>query len=262
MSTSKTMIRGGVTVLFLASLAMSYAYAAARGVLRCDSCMTVNDFSTTGKNWVLQKTNLNTPGLHRYRFAIFNITDKLLGEIVVTHYYDPEIGTSSTHALALTGTVSDMQQAYKVSIPDLGLTYIPSNIASSYTGSTQQQVIAPYLANYYSSSNSGQDTTTLAVFPDYSSAVYQLTDASNSEWTFVSNSGHDSAGNPLDDDAQPYTKTPPPGTILTPPVPVGGGSIAPRHTGGEYGVDIFGVSQWVDGVIDCMLNGCSHINGS
>lgn len=180
------------------------------------------------------------------------------------HFYDRETGGSSTHVHNLTGTVADMQQAYKTAIPDEGLTYIPSSIAATYTGSAQQETVGPYLAEYFQGSNLTQGTTTLAVFPDYSSAVYQLTDAATSDWTFVHNSGHDSTGKPLDDSAQSMTVTPPPGTIITPPVPIGGGEIKPTNpdTGGVYGATYFGVLEWVNGVINCMINGCTHIKGS
>ena len=98
--------------------------------------------------------------------------------------------------------------------------------------------------------------TTLAVFADYSSVVYQLTDAATADWTMVSMSGHDSNGYPLDDNAQPVTLPPPPGTVITP------SNSTISYIGGGYGVDIFHVGLWVNGVIYCMVNGCTHINGS
>lgn len=156
-----------------------------------------------------------------------------------------------------------MQQAYKTAIPDEGLTYIPSTIAATYTGSAQQQTVGPYLADYFQGSNLTQGTTTLAVFPDYSSAVYQLTDAATSDWTFVHNSGHGSTGKPLDDSAQPLTNSPPPGTIITPPISVGGGQIKPTNpdSTGQFDISIFGIDEWVNGVIDCMINGCTRVPG-
>lgn len=69
-------------------------------------------------------------------------------------------------------------------------------------------------------------------------------------------SGHDSNGYPLDDNAQPVTLPPPSGTVITP------GNSTISYIGGGYGVNLFGVSQWVNGVMYCMVNGCTHVNGS
>ena len=253
--------RGGVALLLLGSLFSSAAFANGRGLLLCNTCTTVSDFSNLAENWVFSNANLQLNGVEIYQFAIFNPTDKLLGEVSVTHFYDRETGGSSTHVRNLTGTVADMQQAYKTAIPDLGLTYIPSNVASTYTGSSQQQVVGPYLASYFSDSNPVQGQTTLAVFPDYSSAVYQLTNAGTSDWTFVHNSGHDSNGEPLSDNVQPVTTAPPPGTIMTPPIPADGGQIIQHPGGGGYGVSIWGLDMWVNGVIYCMINGCTRVPG-
>ncbi len=118
-------IIGGVVVaLLLASLFSAPALANGRGVLRCDSCMTVNNFSVTAENYVQTHVIPPEPGLNRYSFVIFNPTDKLLGEVVVTRFYDYETRTLTTHVTALTGTVADMQQTYRVAFPDFGITYI------------------------------------------------------------------------------------------------------------------------------------------
>ncbi len=206
-------------------------------------------------------TNVDPPelGLNRYYFVIFNLADNLLGQVIVTRFYDYETRRLTTHVTALTGTIGDMQQTYRVAFPDFGITYIPAGVASTFTGSGQQTVVGPYLADYFADSNPVQGMTTLAVFADYTSAVYQLTDAATSDWTMVSSSGHDSAGYPLDDNAQPVTMASPPATIITPNNPP---LVDPHSEGGGYGVDIFGLAMWVNGVIYCMEDGCTHIHGS
>jgi len=249
-------IIGGVAFLLLASLFATPALANARGVLRCDSCVTVNDFSVTAKNYVRTHITSPEPGFHRYNFVIFNPTNKLLGEVVVRRFYDYETRTLTTHVIALTGTVADMQQVYRVAFPDFGITYIPAGIASTFTGLDQQGSVGPYLSAYFANSNPVQDMTTLAVFADYSSVVYQLTDAATAAWTMVSMSGHAPNGYPLDDNAQPVTLPPPPGTVIT------ASDSTISSIGGGYGVNIFGLKRWVNGVIYCMVNGCTHINGS
>ena len=239
------------------------ALADGRGILRCDSCATVNDFSSAAQSFVSLHTTPYDPGFQHFHFVLLNPGAKLLAQVMVTHHYDPETGLSGTHTIALTGTIANMREAYKVAIPGFGMTFVPAGVATTYTGSTQQAAVGAYLQSYYASSSPSPGTTTLAVFPDYSSAVYQDTGDTSYDWTMISGSGHGQDGTPMDDSGNFVTTTPPSGTILTPPsITAAGGTVGMHGGGGGYGVDIFGIAMWVNGVIYCMVDGCTRISGS
>jgi hypothetical protein len=209
----------GVALSIIALLISPSAFSNGRGVLVCSNCTTVGDFSNRAESYILASRQLaHLEGVNRYRFVVYNSGARLLAQIVVARFYTRETGQGTIHVRALTGTVADMDQVYHVAFPNLDITWIPANVAGAYIGSGQQAAISAYLGDYYADSDPVQDDTTLVVFQDYSSAVYQLTDASASSWTMVHDSGHDSNGNPLNDAADPVAMTPPPGQSLRRPL--------------------------------------------
>jgi hypothetical protein len=231
-------------------------------VLRCDTCTTVSGFSASAESFVATHTNPNINGLFHYHFVIVNPGNKLMAEIMVTHFYDQETGRHYTHALALTGTVADMQQDYRVHVPDVGPMAIPTSVATTYTGSDQQSAVSDYLAGQLSGYS--QDTTAFVYFADDTNSVYQFTDAADDTWTLVPLSGHDANGGVLDDNGDPVTVTnpSPTQTVMTPAVSTDTAQFLMEAGSGGDIVDVFGLEAVVDGVIDCLVNGCTHINGS
>ncbi|MGH8274389.1 MAG: hypothetical protein ACRES9_09110 [Gammaproteobacteria bacterium] len=260
---SRFKLIGGVALLLFSSLFSTNALADGHGVLRCDNCTTVSQFSNTAGSYA----EMQSLGVGHYRFVVVNPNAKLLGIIIVTRMVDREGGGYITLKVALTGTVGEMQQDYRAIMPDEGIVDIPTSIANTYTGSNQQSSISTYLSNYFSGSNFAQNVTVLVLFADNSNTVYQLTNAVNNDWTLVSYTGHDPDGNGLDDDGQPFAISPIPSQTVVAPGPVTTGSgvtiKAPDyHTGGgvdaaTYFLNSGHFDMYVDGIFYCYFNTCT-----
>jgi hypothetical protein len=186
----------------------------------CTSCTTAAQFQAYAQSnipsgayfWTSTGEKMEVP------FAIFNPDDSLASEITA---HGPCISTSDGAPCTwdiswdnLTGTSTEEQNAFSMLAPSTGI-QIPSSVASTFTGTSQASAVSAWLNSYLTSQSSNPPLgfVLLTIFPDGSSAEYQVTGTSPLSFTFVLDSGHAANGDPENDSGE--VVSPPQYTFVT-----------------------------------------------
>jgi len=218
-----------------ATLLLPAIARADRLVISCPSCQTVSDFSSAATaDW--QARGLGSGTFH---YWVVNTSARLMGRMRVQKTWEQEFHRYIGGTTAITSTVADMQQLYRVAVPDqLAPLDIPSSVATTFTGTSQASAVDNYLHQHYAGSVITLNTTLLVVFPDGSNAIYQLTSQTYQTWDFVSGSGSAADGTRLDDNGNPISATAP-GPTLTPPFDIPSGDLGSGADSGQLGIQAF-----------------------
>lgn len=105
----------------------------------------------------------------------------------------------------ITTTTDEMQVFYADVAPPYQI-QVPSSVATTFTGSSQAAVVSAWLYDETSGDAVPIGTNVVTVFPDNSTAEYQVT-GSGPAYAFVSDSGHEANGIPESDSGDPVSVT-------------------------------------------------------
>ena len=100
-----------------------------------------------------------------------------------------------------TNSMAELEQAFAISAPSQAV-QIPASVASTFTGTVQASAVSAWLVQESTGYTIPPGTVFLTIFPDGSSAEYQITGTNPLTYSFVSNTGHAADGDPENDSGQ------------------------------------------------------------
>ncbi len=100
-----------------------------------------------------------------------------------------------------TNSTAGLEEAFAISAPQQAV-QIPASVASTFTGASQASAVSIWLDQKSTAYALPLGTMFLTVFPDGSSAEYQVTGTSPRSYSFVSNTDHAANGDPENDSGQ------------------------------------------------------------
>jgi hypothetical protein len=178
----------------------------------CTSCTTAAQFQTFAKSNIPSGAYFETatgPKME-VEFLIFN-PDESLASVITAH--GPCIATADGAPCTwdiswdnLTGTTAEEQSTFSELAPSM-VVHIPSSVATTFTGTSEAPAVSGWLQANLASANPPQCFVTLVVFPDGSSAEYQVTGTNPLAFSFVLDSGHGANGEPENDSGEPISAT-------------------------------------------------------
>ena len=191
---------------FLAVLGLAFAAPPAMAALalyECTSCTTVAAFQSyaqtaySSNGWEAEHMNIG--------FDIFNSSAALAASIHVR-----AICLSTADGVPCswdymwvdsTGSTTDLQQFFEEMAPSLAI-QVPSSVATTFTGTSQASAVSAWLDQATAGAIATLGADMLTVFPDGSSAEYQVTGTNPMTLSFVSDTGHAANGQPENDSGQ------------------------------------------------------------
>ena len=97
-----------------------------------------------------------------------------------------------------------MEQLFEEMAPSLAIE-IPASVATTFTGTSQASVVSAWLAQETAGASATLDADLLTIFPDGSSAEYEVIGTNPTSYGFVSGSGHAADGEPENDSGEPVS---------------------------------------------------------
>ena len=102
----------------------------------------------------------------------------------------------------LTGTTTEEQSTFSELAPSMSV-QIPSSVADTFTGTSQEAAVSAWLETNLASADPPLDFVIMTIFPDESSAEYQVTASDPLTFSLVAGSGHAGNGEPENDSGEP-----------------------------------------------------------
>lgn len=193
-------------VPFLAVLGLALAAPPAMAALalyECTSCTTVAAFQNyaegaySSNGWEAEHINVG--------FDIFNSSAALAASIHVRAFcFSTADGVPCKWDymwVDSTGSATDLQQFFEAAAPSIAI-QIPSSVATTFTGTSQAPAVSAWLDQETAGAIATLGADMLTVFPDGSSAEYQVTGTNPMTLSFVSGTGHAANGQPENDSGQ------------------------------------------------------------
>ncbi|MHB1544937.1 MAG: hypothetical protein ACYCS1_11635 [Gammaproteobacteria bacterium] len=100
-----------------------------------------------------------------------------------------------------TGTTAGMEQFFEEMAPSLAIR-IPSSVATTFTGTAQSAAVSAWLDQEISGVPAPLGAALVTIFPDGSSAEYQVIGVNPTGYGFLSGSGHAANGQPENDSGE------------------------------------------------------------